>query len=75
AVKNIKTSKDGKDIAKTDKWVTAEVMKAITDKTSEAEKFALSKPTADRKADVEKMTGELNSMIGKFKPAEGAKVE
>lgn len=75
AVKNIKTSKDGKDIAKTDKWVTAEVMKAITDKTSEAEKLALSKPTADRKADVEKMTGELNSMIGKFKPAEGTKVE
>ncbi len=75
AVKDVKTSKDGKDIAKADKWVTPEAMKALTDKTSEAEKLAKSKPTEDKKTDVDKMTADLNKLTEGFKPVAGLKEE
>ncbi len=75
AVKDVKTSKDGKDIAKADKWVTPETMKAVTDKTAKAEKLVKSKPTEDKKADVEKMTADLNKLTESFKPVAGLKEE
>ena len=75
AVKDVKISKDGKDIAKADKWVTPEVMKALTDKTAEAEKLVNSKPAEDKKADVENMTADLNKLTEGFKPVAGLKEE
>lgn len=67
-VKDVQTSKDGKDVAKTEKWATKEAIKAINDAITTA-KSELEKET-DK---LIKAKTDLETAMGNFKPAAGTK--
>ena len=64
AKKDIKTSTDGKDVEPTDKWATAEAMKALDEAIAEAKK--VNEDENAKQTDVDAQNEKLNKAIEKF---------
>ena len=75
AKKDIKTSTDGKDVEPTDKWTTAEAMKALNEAIAEAKKVDADENA--KQTDVDAQKEKLDKAIEKFKKSvkAGLKVE